>query len=259
VRAQSTAETDVIYAYTDDRGALVHAQRLQDVPLHLRRAARRVDLPSAPAALGKADQLIDWLSGGSTGPAAQEPALYGYRRANGRQVYTNLASSIPPEQRAQARVDLGHVPLNSELGNALNEKLQERFAALSGAEACAKLRSEAELSWWQRTWRDQRIVVVCAGALLLLLLFTPWMHARGWGSQWARVLWTAVPLLGFVALSASLLIKGSATLSGLQPRAQRCEPKAFETAPGLPQRFSLVSALEAEQQALAQIEREAAH
>jgi hypothetical protein len=258
VRAQPTAEKDAIYAYTDDRGALVHAQRLQDVPLHLRRAARRVDLPSAPAVAGKADQLIDWLSGGSTGPAAQEPALYGYRRADGRQVYTNLASSIPPEQRARARVDLHHVALNSELGNALNQKLQERFTALSDTEACAKLRSEAELSWWQRAWRDQRVVLVCAGALLLLLLCTPWMHVRGWGSQWARVLYTAVPLLGFVALSASLLMKGSAALSGLKPMAQRCEPKAFETAPDLPQRFSLVSALEREQQALAQIEREAA-
>lgn len=255
--AQPTAEEDAIYAYTDDRGRLVHAQRLQDVPMHLRRSARRVDAPLPVAS--KADQLIDWLSGVSSGAGAgQEPVLYRYRGARGQPVYTNLEASVPPEQRAQARVELSHVPLNSELGTALNQKLQERFDALRTAQACSELRSEAELAWWQRAWRDHRVVVVCALALLALLLCSPWMLRRGWGGQWARVLWTGIPLLGFVALSATMLMKANGSLRALTPRAQRCDPAAFAAAPGLAQRFSLVSALEAEQAALAQIEREGA-
>jgi hypothetical protein len=86
---------------------------------------------------------------------------------------------------------------------------------------------------------------------------SPWMHSRGWGGQWARVLWTGVPLLGFVALSGSVLMKANASLSDLTPRAERCQPSAFEAAPGLKQRFSLVSALESQQAQLAEIEREA--
>jgi hypothetical protein len=261
--AQPSAEEDAIYAYTDDRGQLVHVQRLQDVPMHLRRSARRVDVRDAAAAnTGRTEQLIEWLSGASSGAAtsaAQEPALYRYRGARGHFVYTNLAASVPPEQRAQARVELRDVTLNSELGSALNQKLQERFEALRGAEACSQVRSEVELPWWQRAWRDQRVPIICGGVLLILLLFTPFMHSRGWGAPWARVLWTALPLLGVVAVSASVLMKGTAALSQLTPRAQRCDPTAFQAASGLPQRFSLVSALESEQQALAQVEREAAN
>jgi hypothetical protein len=256
--AQPTAEEDAIYAYTDDRGRLVYAQRLQNVPMHLRRSARRVDSPSTPLSVpGQADQLIDWLSGVSSGTAgSQEPALYRYRGARGQQVYTNLEASVPATQRAQARVDLSHVPLNSELGTALNQKLEERFEALSRAAACNDLRSEAELSWWQRAWRDHRVPVICALILLVILMCTPWMHRRGWGGPWARVLWTALPFLGFVALSATVLMKASSSLSALAPRVERCDPAAFKAAPNLRQRFSLVSALEAEQAALARIERE---
>lgn len=254
--AQPTAEEDAIYAYTDDRGRLVHAQRLLDVPMHLRRSARRVDLrPSQPSA---ADGVIEWLSGVSADSGAQEPALYRIRGARGQPMFTNIAANVPPEQRAEARVDLTHVPLNSELGSALNQKLQERFEALRSAEACSELRSEAELGFWQRAWRDHRIAVVCALILLFLLLCSPWMHGRGWGGQWARVLWTGVPLLGFVALSGSLLMKANASMSDLAPRAERCQPAAFAAAPGLKQRFSLVSALESQQAKLAEIEREAA-
>lgn len=259
-RAQPSAEEDAIYAYTDDRGRLVHAQRLQDVPMHLRRSARRVDVPDAAIRdPSKTDQLIEWLSGGSAESATpeREPALYRYRGPRGQLVYTNLAASVPPEQRAQARVSLSDVTLNSELGSALNQKLQERFETLRGAKACQQVRAEAELPWWQRAWRDQRVAVSCAGVLLLLLLCTPYMHSRGWGAPWARVLWTALPLLGVVAVAASVLTKANSTLHTLAPRAQRCEPGAFQAASGLQQRFNLVSALETEQEALAQIEREA--
>src|SRR6185312_8870199 len=125
------------------------------------------------------------------------------------------------------------------------------------SQACSQLRAEAEQSVWERAWRDHRVLVICGGVFVLLLLAAPWMHNRGWGAQWARVLFTAVPMLGVVAISASVLMKANAMRSTLVPRAERCEPGAFQKAPDLPKRFGLVSALENEQNALAQIEREA--
>lgn len=258
--AQPSAEQGAVYAYTDDRGALVHVQRLQDVPLHLRHAVRRVDLPEASmAASSPAGKLMDWVTAAASGNTAapQEPVMYGYRGGRGQVVYTNLATSVPLSQRDNARIDLRHVPLNSQLGAALNQQLEKRFETLRASEACSQLRTEAEQSLWERAWHDHRVLVVCGGALLLLLLATPWAHSQGWGAQWARVLYTAVPMLGVVAISATVLMKANAARSSLLPRAERCEPKAFQSANGLPQRFGLVSALESEQRALAEIDREA--
>lgn len=251
------AEEDAIYAYTDDRGRLVHVQRLQDVPLSLRASARRVDVAD-PGASGRApaENLVDWLTGSAVGDTPREPVLYRYRGSSGRSVFTNLPSSVPPSQRAQARIDLRHVSLNSELGAELDRELKARYDSLRSSEACAELRSEAELAWWQRAWRDQRPLVVCGGVLLLLVLCSPWMLKRGWGAPWARVLSTATPLLGFVGLSAYLLMQTQGQLRRFAPRAERCQPGAWTAASDLPKRFALVSALEAEQRALARIELE---
>lgn len=252
-------EQGAVYAYTDDRGALVHVQRLQDVPLNLRHAVRRVDLdsPDAQPSAGP-HSVMEWLTAAASGSPAQhpEPVMYKYRGARGQVVYTNLSSSVPPDQRERARIDLRAVPLNSELGASINRELEQRFDALRGSDACSQLRAAADESVWERAWRDQRVLVVCGGAMLLLLLASPWMHSRGWGAQWARVLFTAMPMLGLVAISGTLLMKANAMRSTLLPRADRCEPQAFQSAKGLPQRFGLVSALESEQQALAEIERE---
>src|ERR1700712_456258 len=231
--AQPSAEQGAIYAYTDDRGALVHVQRLQDVPLNLRHAVRRVDLPQAAVTAGSpAGKLMDWLTAAASGNAAapQEPVMYRYRGGRGQGGYTNLATSVPLGQRDDARIDLRNVPLNSQLGAALNQQLEQRFQALRASDACSQLRSEVEQSLWERSWRDHRVLVVCGGALLLLLLATPWMHSRGWGAQWARVLFTAVPMLGVVAISASVLMKANAARGTLLPRAERCAPHALESA-----------------------------
>lgn len=253
--AQPTAEPDAIYAYTDDLGRLVHVQRLQDVPMHLRSAARRVDAPDPQPG---AAALIEWLSGVSSQPVAPEPVLYRYRGANGKEVYTNFAAHVPEAQRSAARLDLSHVSLNSQLGSALNQKLLERFEALRSSSVCNGESANAARSYWQHAWRNHRIATVCGLMVLALLALTPYMHSKGWGASWARVLWTGIPLLAFVGLSGSMLMKAESSLSQLGLRAEQCEPAAFHSAPTLAQRFSLVSALEAEQAALAQIEREGA-
>jgi len=114
----------------------------------------------------------------------------------------------------------------------------------------------ADAPWWQRVWQEQRPLVVCAGVLLLLLALTPWMASKGWGAPWARVLWTALPMLGFAAVTGMMLRQSGKSVARMQTQLTACEPGAWQAAGGLPQKFQIVQGLEAEQQALAQIERE---
>lgn len=256
--AQTSEQDDAIYAYIDDRGQLVHVQRLQDIPISLRESARRVDEVGASdheaggGAPASANKLVDWLTGKEPS-SDREPVVYRYIGTHGRPVFTNLASSVPTLQRGRAKVDLRHVSLNSELGAAINQNLERRYDELRASSACHELRAESNKPWWARAWRDNRPLVVCAGVLALLLLGTPWMHKRGVGRPWARVLGTAVPVLGFVGLSAFLLVKAEQQMQVLAPRAERCDKATWQGTGDLPKRFALVSALEAEQATLNQI------
>jgi len=137
---------DAIYAYTDERGRLVHVQRLSDVPQALRGSAQRVDEtdPGAPAAVGGEaglGGLLDWL-GEKSGvvPPRAEPMVYRYVAPGGRTVFTNLAASVPSDQRAFARVDLRHVPLNSLLAQDLDRDLDRRYQQLKASRTCERLR-----------------------------------------------------------------------------------------------------------------------
>ena len=254
---QTEQAEDAIYAYTDDRGRLVHAQRLSDIPEELRASAQRVDTPEGdPAAGGGMSGLLDWLGEQSGVVERKEPIMYRYVAQGGRTVFTNLATTVPADQRELSRIDLRHVPLNSLLAKDLDRELQRRYQDLQKSGTCERLRAATEAPWWQRAWDEHRPIVLCGGALLLLLALTPWMAAKGWGAPWARVLWTAIPLLGFVGTTATLLQKSSASMARMQTSLKQCEPGAFQNAGSLPQRFSLVQSLEAEKQALAQIERE---
>jgi hypothetical protein len=257
LRLSAAPAEDAIYAFTDDRGRLVHVQRLSDVPEALRASAQRVDTPdAAPAANGGVNGLLDWLGEQSGVVARKEPILYRYSERSGRTVFTNLASTVPADQRELSRVDLRHVPLNSLLASDLDRELSRRYQDLRKSGTCERLRTATEAPWWQRVWEERRPLVLCAGVLLLLLLLTPWMASKGWGAPWARVLYTAVPLLGFVGTTATLLHQSSASLSRMESSLKQCEPDAWQNAGGLPQRFQLVQSLEAEKNALAQIERE---
>jgi len=250
---------DAIYAYTDERGRLVHVQRLTDIPEALRASARRVDepAPGQDAARSGIDSLFDWLGEKSgLAPSRGEPIVYRYVGTGGRTVFTNLATTVPTDQRAFARIDLRHVPLNSVLAGDLNRELDQRYAQLRASGTCEKLRDEVEAPWWQRAWNEHRPLTVCASVLLVLLLLTPFMASKGWGAPWARVLWTALPLLGFVGVMGALIRQSGASLERMETQLGKCEPGAWQAAGGLPQKFQIVTALEAEKQALAQIERE---
>jgi hypothetical protein len=258
-QATLAAAEDAVYAYTDDRGQLVYVQRLEDIPLGLRDVARRVDVEAPPdSGLRRAwEKVSQTLTGTPLGTATPPPVMFRYRGPNGRDVYTNLAASVPPGQREQALIDLRQVSLNSALGAELDQQLKQRFESLRSSSTCDQLREQAQTrGFWQELWSRPRPLVACGAVLLLLVLVAPWMASRGWGAQWARVLGTAIPLLGFVGLSAYLIMQAQGRLQTLAPRAERCEAGAWERAPDLPKRFALVSALEAEQAALARIEQE---
>ena len=147
-------------------------------------------------------------------------------------------------------------PQLSLLAADLNHDLEQRYQQLRASGTCEKLREAAEAPWWQRVWYEHRPLAACAGALLILLLLTPYMASKGWGAPWARVLWTAIPMLGFTAVMALLLRQSGSSLTRMQSELTDCEPKAWQQAKSLPQRYQIVQALEAERHALAQIERE---
>lgn len=255
--ASAAPAEDAIYAYTDDRGRLVRVQRLSDVPETLRASAQRVDVQEpAPAASSGMAGLLDWITEQSGVAERKEPILYRYVEPGGRTVFTNLASTVPADQRALSRVDLRDVPLNSHLASDLDRDLARRYQDVRQSGTCERLRQVAEEPWWKRIWEGYRPLVLCAGVLLLLLALTPFMASKGWGASWARVLWTALPLLGFVGTTALLLQRSSASMTRMTQSLKQCEPGAYEHAGGLPQRFQLVQSLEAEQRMLAQIERE---
>ncbi|MEY4581229.1 MAG: hypothetical protein RL701_5932 [Pseudomonadota bacterium] len=253
-----TAAGQAVYAYTDDAGRLVIAQRYSDIPMHLRDVAKRVDVPDAAAADSDTKPWEQWLS--TTVSAAQpvEPVLYRYRSA-GRTVYTNLEGTVPNDQRNTARIDLRNVPLNSTLGKELDQQFKDRYEKLKESSACSQLQAAAREPWWSLTYLkrpEHQPLWLCGGALLLIVLCTPWMLSKGWGSAWARVLKTAGPLLGFVGFSAFTLMKMNRSADELQLRASRCEAGSYTAANGLPQKFQLVQALEAEHKAIAQIAAE---
>jgi len=205
------------------------------------------------------ERITAWMNDVNAAPAAEasaEPALYRYRGPNGQLVYTNIAQSVPAAQRAGARVDLTAVSLNSELGSDLDRQLARQHRALQTSEVCAAARAAVEQPLWQRLWHEGAPLVVCAGALLLAVLLTPWMLRKGWGASWAKVLSTATPVLGFVGVAAVLLLQSQRSMSNARLSAQRCEPNALVEAPGLKERMQLVQALQAEQRALEQIHAE---
>lgn len=269
--AQSTAPKvgDIVYAFTDERGRLVHTQRLSDIPPALRPYARRVDRPETPEYAREAPLLALWRwfadepvpSAPEATAAVSAPiSLYRYRNRAGRVVYTNLAASVPAEQQHGSTVALDHVSLNSQLGRELDRELKSQYDVLQAAPFCQNIRAGLEEPLWQRFWNEHRPLVVCGLAILAFLLITPWIVSRVGLAPWARTLGRAIPLLGFVGVSAMLLVKTGQSLSELRGRAAPCEAGAWARAGlgehPLAQRQHLVRALQAETAVLEQIHAE---
>jgi hypothetical protein len=249
---EQNSRPDTIYGYTDDQGRIVHVQHLEDVPPRLRAHARRLDQTDEPSLLDSLGQRL----------SPDKPAvLYRYRTADGRTKFTNLRDSVPAGQRAGAEVDLSRVSLNSQLGRDLDRRLNEEYARLAEQPACQQLRAAADRNLLEVVWREHGPIVVCGGAILLLVLGTPYMVRRVGGPAWSRTLGMAVPILAFVGISAYAVVRSSQALSKFKLAAAPCEAETWNALAqqdhGLIERYKLLQGMRAEQAALEQIAQEA--
>lgn len=168
------------YAYTDAEGRQVRVQSLQEVPEALRPQAVAVH-ERAPAAEPNR-------------PPGPEQ-FYKYRDANGREVYTNIVEQIPVEDREAAKLDLSQVPLNSELGTEISERLQTAHGKIVDSAYCRDLRAHGKQRALKQIWDDHAPLIICLGLLVLLFCASPVMIRKVGGPSWARVLTMAVPAL----------------------------------------------------------------
>ncbi|MBK6848257.1 MAG: hypothetical protein IPG96_12240 [Proteobacteria bacterium] len=144
--------------------------------------------------------------------------IYRYRNPAGRTVYVNDLARVPAAQRPRARaVDLSRISLNEALGNDLQRAASQQVAALLGSRYCTGARRGAARGWWGTLWHVHGHLVLIGGALLLLLLGSPWLVRTLGVPQWSKLLLLALPALAFVALLSSSAVRASRTL-----RAARC-------------------------------------
>jgi len=154
--------------------------------------------------------------------------IYRYRNPAGRTVYVNDLARVPAAQRARARaVDLSRISLNEALGNDLQRAASQQVAALLGSRYCTGARRGAARGWWGTLWHVHGHLVLIGGALLLLLLGSPWLVRTLGVPQWSKLLLLALPALAFVALLSSSAVRASRTLRALRGAADACRPERF--------------------------------
>lgn len=166
--------------------------------------------------------LLALDAAGQAAPApGGEQAIYRYVNAKGRPVYVNDMTRIPKRYRGKARpVDLSTISLNKELATEIEDQVKRYEERKEAREAERKeARKEARgskrdqrgrpvlrlhqppaprtgvVAWLERLWRGYDYLIVIAGAMLLLLAFTPFMIRRIEPDRWVRVLMIALPLL----------------------------------------------------------------
>jgi hypothetical protein len=229
--ASSAPRTDDegVWAYTDDRGRIVHVEHYRDVPERLRPYAQRIDrertTPDPRPSL-----LIGLLALDEADSAREPGAVYTYRGPSGRAVYTNVLENVPLEQRARARLDLSRLSLNTPLGADLDAALAARYQTLQSSPQCQAAKRELDEPLWQRTWREHRALVVGAGALLLLAVLTRRLLRAGYGAAWMRALNTAIPLFVLVGCVAYALNQSNRALEHIRARAEPCVRPGWSSA-----------------------------
>jgi hypothetical protein len=159
--------------------------------------------------------------------ASAEEVYYRYVNERGRVVFTNAAEQVPLEQREQGRLDLSKVSLNTEIGNELDRRFEEEHAQLTQSDYCKQVRVAAKRSFLEQLWDDFGPLLVCGGALLLFLLFTPTALRRFGAPVWAKVLMMAIPTLALTGLMTFTMSHTNRTVSDLRRRVQPCAPETF--------------------------------
>ncbi|MDH5671808.1 MAG: hypothetical protein OEZ06_06635 [Myxococcales bacterium] len=177
--------------------------------------------------LGGAVESASSGSQPSPAPPADDQQIYLYTDQNGRRVYTNVVEQVPLEQRAAARLDLDHVTLNTELGNRLDRRLQKQHAELVETDYCKDVRVAAEIPYYRQLMGRYGPLLVTGGVLLLLLLFTPAAMRRFGAPVWAKVLTTAIPMLGISGLMMFAMVTTNNRIADLKSSATMCQGDRF--------------------------------
>lgn len=158
---------------------------------------------------------------------AQADEFYRYRGRDGRVVYTNIDEQVPIEQRERAKLDLSRIPLNSEVGAALDRRFEQEHAELSASTYCQGLRDAAGDGFLLRLWQDFGPLLVCGGVLLGFLLFTPSALRRFGAPVWAKTLMMAIPSLAVGGVIAYTMTQTNRTIGELKERVKPCVSDTF--------------------------------
>jgi hypothetical protein len=170
---------------------------------------------------------------------------------------------VPLKQRDSGRVDLSHVSLNPELGNAITARnaartseVATKHAELATSSYCRALKDDAAVPLAQRIWRDHTPLVVCGALALLLLFLTPRMVRDVGAPAWAKVLMKALPALALVAGAMYGMVEANRTVSQVKNKLAPCLSETFaklgESPEGLAQREKLVEKLQSDVQSVKQ-------
>lgn len=210
------------YLYHDDSGNPVYVDDRAKVPPRHRASSRPVF--------------------GDPGARDSIPPIYRYRGASGNPAYTNDLLRVPSDRRKQAEiVDLSQISLNHELANELasegdlarNQIAQRPRSDLVQAidmtyelaldsRLCRDARDAADASWLAAAWHHHVELVLLGGALLVLLLATPFAIRRIDAAVWAKVLMTAILAFSFVGLTSYLVGETRDQLGLLDVTAAPC-------------------------------------
>lgn len=199
-----TKEASDGYVYVDERGRRVEVDSLSQVPAALRPFA----VPRARAAEVEAAQRPDHV--------------FRYRNDKGRDVFTNVAESVPLDQRAKAKLDLSQVPLNSELGGQINARLSVEHDKLSRSAYCKDARREAEAHRLQDLWDEYGPLFVVGAAILAFLVISPMMMRRVAVPAWVRTLRFVVPALAVAGGVSYSMMKTNRAISSFKRKAEPC-------------------------------------
>ena len=153
--------------------------------------------------------------------------IYRYRNAQGRIVYTNAVEQVPVTERAKAKLDLRRIPLNTEVGNELEQRLEEEHARLTQSPYCQELRKAASIGYLARLWDEFAPLIVCGGLLLAFLVFTPSALRRFGAPAWARVLCMAIPSLAIAGLMMFSMNYTNKAIAQLKEQAKPCIAETF--------------------------------
>lgn len=217
------------WRYVNDAGRPVFVNDRERIPARHRASATAMD--EAPT-------------------SSDTQTIYRFTTKSGRPSFVNGIDAVPPELRADAvPVDLSQVSTNPELGRDLDEALDAEWARLVESDPCREARAGATATWLGTLWRENGHLVVLGGAILLLLLLTPWMVRRFDAPTWSRVLALAIPSLALVGIFAHAIVATNARLRSVRALAEPCDPSALSRAPGGPEavaaRFGIVERLRA--------------